>query len=218
MQDLFNEVFWEERWALQNYDYKFPVVGLVDYQRVLQRLADPEELYRGKRGSGFAVREQRRLASEAIPWPVVDKEGNKYALNPDTGLFEQAAVGVGSPGSKSKADWYGTDSITKPPVSPKTLPTRFLSAGLQPQKPVVVDFLNLYLKLQAFRRFGECDNDKDGHVRAWVVDQIEVRHPFMYQALVTGNLAYSAGDQHVYGMIRSEPGWDWWKWSHEGWT
>ena len=82
MQNVFNEVFWEERWALQNYDYKFPVVGLVDYQRVLQRLADPEELYRGKRGSGFAVREQRRLASEAIPWPVVDKEGNKYALNP----------------------------------------------------------------------------------------------------------------------------------------
>ena len=74
MQNVFNEVFWEERWALQNYDYKFPVVGLVDYQRVLQQLAGPEEVYRGKKGSGFAAREQRRLASEAIQRPIVDKD------------------------------------------------------------------------------------------------------------------------------------------------
>jgi hypothetical protein len=76
VQKLFNEVFWEERWALQNYDYEFPVVGLVDYQRVLQQLAGPEEVCRGKKCSGFAAREQRRLASEAIQWPIVDEKGN----------------------------------------------------------------------------------------------------------------------------------------------
>lgn len=200
MHNLFNELYWEERWALQNYNFEFPVVGLVDYNRVLQ-LAGFQEATR----AGFAAGEQRRLASKVIPWPIVDEEGNRYALNPDGGLFGQIEVVAGNPGSNSEVKWYGKESITWVPVSPKTSPTRFLSIA-RPHTLVLVDFPFLYPKLQNFRSSGECDDDRDGFVRTWAINQIEIRHPLMYQALVTEGLAYSAGNPLVYGERVVSPG------------
>jgi hypothetical protein len=133
-----------------------------------------------------AIRRQRMRASEAIPWPVVDEKGNVQAVNRYTGLFEQMNSGA---------------------ISPKTI---------YPPRPVEVEFPDLWWKLQAFRRFGECEDDRDGYVRAWAVDQLEVRHPFMYQAFLAEGWEYSAEDQQIYGTTthrEPEPGlnrcWEW---------
>jgi len=134
VQSLLNVVYWEERWHLQHKKFDFPVIGLVDYRR----------LDRDKR-NGFAVREHRMLASEAIPWRIVDESGNSHAMNADSGVFERTGIAARA-GCRDKVEHYAPEAIAAP-VSPRTLPTRFLRQGW-PQPPVDVDYPFLYCKLQ----------------------------------------------------------------------
>jgi hypothetical protein len=183
VQYLKNMIYWEERWHLQSYDFEFPEeVGLVDYDKVLRLAGLGEKSTQDGKTRGRAVREQREWASERILWPVVDEKGNTHAVNRHTGLFEE---------------------MNPRDVSPK---------GTYPPPPVEVEFLDLWRKLQGFRYFGECEDYRDGYARAWAVNQLEVRHPFMYQALLAEVYVYSAEDQHIYGArtrIEREPGWSW---------
>lgn len=206
MQYLFNVVYWEERWHLQHNKLEYPRVELVDFNRVLQ-LVEPEGSTRSRTG-GFAAREQRMRASEEIPWPIVDQSGSKYVLNVDSGLFEQTDVAE-YPGRKSKPVWYVPQSTTAP-LSPKSLPTQLVRTGW-PQPSVRVEFPDLYFKLQNFRRFKAHDSFRDGYVRAWAVHQLEIRHPFMYQAFLTERWGFSDEERRMeYGTMHRRPGWHWW--------
>jgi len=205
VEDLEAVIFWEERWHLQHNRYEFPVVELVDYRRLLQ-FVDPE-WYTRSRTNGFAIRDQRMRASEAIPWPVVDERGNTHALNVDSGLFEQTGIAE-KRSRKEKVEHYSAEAITAL-ISPKTLPSRFIRQAL-PQETVDVDFPFLYFKLQAFRCLAPCENDTDWFVRAWAANQLQVRHPFMYQALLAEKWIFTVEDLRVvYGGKLGWPGWHW---------
>lgn len=191
-----NTLYWEERWHLQHNKFEFPVIGLVDYRR-LDR----------SRKNGSAVREQRMLASEAIPWPVVDESGNSHAMNADSGVFEQTGIAPNA-GRKEKVEHYAPEVIAAP-ISPKTLPTRFLRQGW-PQPSVDVDYPFLYCKLQVWSVYQASDNERDGYVRAWVLNQLEVRHPFMYQAFLAEKWIFTVEDLRIeYGGKLGHPGWHW---------
>jgi hypothetical protein len=197
VQRLWNVVYWEEKWHWEHYNFEFPVVGLVDYRRVLQ-------LGKSEVSSTIAVREQRMLASEAIPWRVVDEKGNPYALNPDSGLFEQTGI-VEDPNRQWEVE-KDDEKSSAALVLPKTMPTRFPRTRF-PQTTVDVEFPDLYWKLHAFRYLDEGDNDKDQIVCSWAINQLEVWHPFMYQALVAERFAFSVEDLFIYGDRRPESKW-----------
>jgi hypothetical protein len=119
VQNLFNDVYWEERWHVHNYNCEPPVIGVVDFARVLQLAESGERA--PSRTREFAAREQQVLASEGRPWPIVDQFGNAYVLHLRTGFWQRTGI----------EDFLRRESTSKkyrkkpstPSLSPKTKST-----------------------------------------------------------------------------------------------
>lgn len=120
MQNLLNDVYWEERWHVHNYNCEPPMISVVDFARMLLQLAEPRELA-PSRTREFTARREEVSASWERPWPVVDQFGQAYVLNLSTGFFQQAGIADILP-RESEPKKYGRKPGT-PPVSPKTKST-----------------------------------------------------------------------------------------------
>jgi hypothetical protein len=119
VQNLLNDVYWEERWHVHNYNCEPAVVSVVDFARVLQLAESGESA--PSRTREFTARQQQVSASEGRPWPVVDQFGNAYILDLNTRFWQQTGIEDILP-RESESKKYCKKPST-PPLSPKTKPT-----------------------------------------------------------------------------------------------